>query len=431
MLDPKKPAQCLTNRHQQGGGMASKRFPLVLVGVSALALALFGWTLLHRKSAAKTPPPSVTAIAVGRVERRDVPVSINALAQAQGWQAVVVRAQVSGTLLRVPVREGSDVSKGDLIAEIDPAPFRAALMQAQGALRRDQAQLDIARLKLARYRQLAQQHTIAELDVDTQAALVNQMEGAVMLDQGAVAAAQVNLGYTRILAPISGRVGVRLVDAGNIVSANDTAGIVTINQIAPIAVTFTLPQGEFRRLADASDGFRKPLVTEAYGQESGELLDTGELVVVDNRVDPTTASVQLKARFANAQQHLWPGQLLNVRLTLQTMRNAVALPTIAVNQGPKGPFAYVVENDTAVVRPLVLDLQQDEITTVKSGVQPGDTVVIEGQGSLRGGARVSVRRTPTSAADAAGAAEDVDATAGADNTAGTDDKSGARRPPRT
>jgi membrane fusion protein, multidrug efflux system len=383
---------------------ASKRFPLVLVGVGAVAL--FGWALLHKKGAGpRTAPPSVTAVAVGRVERRDVPVSINALAQAQGWQAVVVRAQVSGTLLQVPVREGADVTKGDLIAEIDPIPFRSQLTQAQGALRRDQAQLDIARLKLTRYRQLAEAHTIAALDVDTQAALVEQMEGTVMVDQGAVSGAQANLNHTRIVAPISGRVGVRLVDAGNLITANDTAGIVTINQIAPIAVTFTLPQGEFQRLSQASEGFRKSLVTEAYGQESGDLLDTGELVVVDNRVDPSTATVQLKARFPNAQHRLWPGQLLNVRLTLQTMRDAVALPSIAVNQGPKGPFAYVIENDTAVVRPLVIELRQDEITTVKSGVQAGETVVIEGQGSLRGGARVSVRRPPTPAADAASGPE--------------------------
>jgi multidrug efflux system membrane fusion protein len=373
---------------------------LVLVGVGSVALALFGWALFHKKAAPRTATPSVTAVAVGKVERRNVPVAINALAQAQGWQAVVVRAQVNGTLVQVPVREGSDVAKGDLIAEIDPAPFRAVLMQARGALRRDQAQLDLARLKLTRYRQLAEQHTIPALDVDTQAALVDQLEGAVMLDQGAVAAAQVNLNYTRIVAPITGRVGVRLVDAGNIVSASDTAGIVTINQISPIAVTFTLPQGEFQRLSQASDGFRNPLVTEAYGQESGELLDTGELVVVDNRVDPSTATVQLKARFANAKHHLWPGQLLNVRLTLQTLRDALALPTIAVNQGPKGPFAYVIQNGTAVVRPLVVDLRQDTITTVRSGVEPGETVVVEGQGSLRPGAKVSVRRTPISAADA-------------------------------
>jgi len=298
------------------------------------------------------------------------------------------------------------------------------LMQAQGALHRDQAQLDLARLKLARYRQLAEQHTIATLDVDTQAALVNELEGTVTVDQGAVGAAQVNLTRTRIVAPISGRVGVRLVDAGNLVSTTDTAGIVTINQISPIAVTFTVPQGAFQRLSQASDGFRKPLVTEAYGQESGDLLDTGELVVVDNRVDPNTATVQVKARFANAQQHLWPGQLLNVRLTLQTLQNALALPTIAVNQGPNGPFAYVVENDTAVVRPLVIEVRQDEITTVKSGVEAGDIVVVEGQGSLRSGAKISVRRTPVSMTDATGPADTTRA-ADASKASGADAASAA------
>jgi multidrug efflux system membrane fusion protein len=218
-----------------------------------------------------------------------------------------------------------------------------------------------------------------------------------MLDQGALAAAQVNLNYTRILAPVAGRVGVRLVDAGNVVSTTDTAGIVTINQITPIAVTFTVPQGEFLRLTQVSDGFRKPLVTEAFAQESGQLLDTGELVVVDNRVDPATATVQLKARFTNAQRHLWPGQLLNVKLTLQTVHNVLALPNVAVNQGPQGSFAYVIEGDKAVLRPLEVELGQDEITVVRSGVEPGDVVVVEGQGSLRPGAKVQVRPTPASA----------------------------------
>jgi multidrug efflux system membrane fusion protein len=377
---------------------ASKRLPMGLAVVGAVALALFGWVLFRDSRSSAPLPPPATAIAVAKVERRDVPVSITALAQAQGWQTVVVRAQVNGTLLQVPVREGSDVAKGELIAEIDPAPFRAALMQAQGALGRDQAQLELAKLKLTRYRELGELDSIAGLDVESQAAMVTQLEGAVMVDRGELAAAQVNLAYTRILAPVPGRVGVRLVDAGNVVSTTDTAGIVTINQISPIAVNFTVPQGEFQRLAQVSDGFRKTLLTQAYSQESGQLLDTGELVVVDNRVDPATATVQLKARFNNAEQRLWPGQLLNVRLTLQTVRNVVALPTVAVNQGPKGPYAYVVENDTAVVRPLDVDLRQDEITVVKSGVVPGDTVVIEGQGSLRPGSKVAVRHPAESVA---------------------------------
>jgi len=163
-------------------------------------------------------------------------------------------------------------------------------------------------------------------------------------------------------------------------------------------VTFTVPQGEFQRLSQVSDGFRKTLVTQAYSQETGELLDTGDLVVVDNRVDPSTATVQLKARFPNAGRLLWPGQLLNVRLTLQTIRNVLALPTVAVNQGPKGPYAYVVKEGTAVLAPLDVDIRQDEITVVKSGVEAGDTVVIEGQGSLRPGAKVAVRRPAESVA---------------------------------
>jgi multidrug efflux system membrane fusion protein len=318
-------------------------------------------------------------------------VTIAALGQAQGWQAVLVRPQVNGRLLQVPVREGADVEKGDLLAEIEPAPYRAALTQAEGALRRDQAQLELARLKLERFRQLAGSQGIATLDVDTQAALVRQYEGAVMIDEGAVEAAQVNLGHTRVLAPVAGRVGIRLVDAGNLVSNTDTNGIVTINQVSPIAVTFTLPQGAFGRLAQASDGFRKPLVTDAYGQESGELLDTGELVVVDNRVDSSTATVQLKARFQNANHRLWPGQLLNVKLTLQKLPDVLTLPSIAVNQGPEGPFAYVIEDDKAVMRPLQIELAQDDVTVVKSGVTAGERVVVEGQASLRPGARVSVR----------------------------------------
>jgi len=240
--------------------------------------------------------------------------------------------------------------------------------------------------------------------VDTQAALVDQLKGTVMLDQGALAAAQANLAYTRIVAPVAGRVGMRIVDAGNVVSANDTGGIVTINQISPIAVSFTLPQGEFQRLAQSSDGMRKALVAQAFSQETGELLDSGELVVVDNRIDPSTASVQLKARLPNRNHRLWPGQLLNVKLTLQTLHGALTLPSIAVNQGPKGPFTYVVENGQARLRPLQIEVQQDELTVVRSGVKPGDNVVVEGQASLRPDARVSVRKTPDAGAGAAASA---------------------------
>lgn len=373
----------------------SGQFRWGLVGVGVLAAGLVSWGLL-RKEPERALPPRPTPVAVEKVALRDVPVSINALGAAQAWQSVVVRPQISGRLVRVAVQEGTDVPAGGLIAEIDPAPFRAQLAQAEGALRRDQASLDLARLNLNRYRQLLTQDYVARQQVDTLEAEVKRFEGAVQTNQGAVAAARVNLGYTRIVAPVAGRVGVHRVDAGNIVSSNDQEGIVVINQINPIAVTFTVPQGEFQRLWEVSDAFRKPLMTEALSQETGALLGVGALSIADNGVDPSTGTVQLKARFPNEGRRLIPGQMLNVRLTLNTLKNAIAIPSAAVNQGPEGPYAYVVEpsGDKVAMRTLDVLLTQGPVTVVRSGVQPGDTVVTEGQLSLKPGAAVRVRGAP-------------------------------------
>ncbi len=371
---------------------ALKRLNPGLIGVGAVALVLFAWAIFHKKPAPKRPPPPITAVSVAKVAQRDVPVSINGLGLAQGWQTVIVRAQANGRLLSVNVREGGEVRQGQVIAQIDPAPYQAALMVAQGALRRDQAQLDLAKLNLDRFQKLAAQDSIATQQVDTQAALVKQFEGTVQLDRGQVAAAQVNVNFTTIRAPVSGRVGVRLVDAGNLVSTADTGGIVTINQVSPIAVTFALPQGEFQRLNRATDGFRRPLRAEAYSQETGELLDSGQVEVVDNRIDPQTATVQLKARFNNQVQKLWPGQALNVKLILSTLQGVVALPSAAVNNGPRGVFTYVVTADKkAQLRPVQIDTVQGPVTVIKSGVKPGETVVVDGQLGLRPDAKVSIR----------------------------------------
>lgn len=371
---------------------ASKRLHPGLIAVGALAIALFAWAIFHKKPAAKRPPPPITAVRVATVAQRDVPVTLNALGVAQGWQTVTVRAQANGRLLAVNVREGGEVRQGQVIALIDPAPYQAALMVAQGALRRDQAQLDLAKLNLDRFQKLAAQDSIATQQVDTQAALVKQFEGTVQLDRGQVAAAQVNVNFTTIRAPVSGRVGVRLVDAGNLVSTADTGGIVTINQISPIAVMFNVPQGEFQRLARATEGFRRPLRAEAYGQESGELLDSGQVEVIDNRIDPQTSTVQLKARFNNQIRKLWPGQALNVKLILSNLPGVIALPSSAVNNGPRGYFAYVVTKEKkAELRPLKIETVQGPVTVVKSGVRPGETVVVDGQLGLRPDAKVSIR----------------------------------------
>jgi multidrug efflux system membrane fusion protein len=307
------------------------------------------------------------------------------------------------------------VKAGQLLAQIDPALYQAALDQAKGQLVKDQAALADARLDLTRYQTLLSQNSIAKQQVDTQAALVKQDEGVVQVDQAQVTTAKVNLDRTRITAPISGRAGVRLIDPGNLIGSNSSAtsaattgtvtgssasgvtGIVVINQIEPIAVTFTVPQGDFQRLSDLSDGFRRPLAAEALSQETGASLGTGELSIADNKVDSTTGSVALKARFPNADHHLWPGQFVNVRLTLQTLRGAVAIPAVAVNQGPKGPFAYVVAaNGKAEVRPLVLGAAEGDLTVIASGLKAGEVVVTDGQMTLKPGATVKPREAAPS-----------------------------------
>lgn len=371
---------------------ARRRFKggFALAGLALVGLVVWFITARAKPPAKPARAPSVS-VATATVARKDIPVSINALGAAQAWQAVTIRAQVNGRLLSVPVREGGDVRKGDLLAEIDPAPYRAALLQAEGALARDRAALAQAKLDLKRYRTLVAQDSIARQTADTQAALVKQDEGTVMVDEGAVAAARVNLNYCRIFSPLEGRVGVRLVDAGNLVSTNDTSGIVTVNQVTPIAVTFTIPQGEFQRLANVSGGFRRALVTEALSQDTGQLLGRGDLNIADNHVDATTGTVAMKARFPNADKRLWPGQFVNVRLTLQTLAGVTTVPVGAVNQGPKGPFAYVVGFDhKATVRPLTITTTQDQIAVVSAGLKPGEVVVIDGQMTLKPGMAVTL-----------------------------------------
>lgn len=360
------------------------------MALGGLAVVLAAWAILGRKPPkARTTPP--VPVSVARATLQDVPVSITALGAAQSWRGVTVRTQVNGKLLDVFFREGSDVRAGQVLAQIDPAPYRAALLQAQGALKRDQALLQAAKVDLARYRKLKAEDSIAAQQVDTQAALVKQDEGLVMIDQGQVATARINLGWCRIVSPVAGRVGVRLVDPGNLVSTSDTTGLVIVNQISPIAVTFTVPQGDFQHLYDASAGFTKPLVTQALSQDTGALLDTGDLSIADNHVDPSTGTVTLKARFGNRAKHLWPGQFVNVRLTLQTLSRVVVIPAAAVNQSPKGPFAYVVGADgKAAVRPLTVAATQDASAVIQRGLSPGETVVTDGQMSLAPGMAVSV-----------------------------------------
>ncbi|HEX4181687.1 MAG TPA: efflux RND transporter periplasmic adaptor subunit [Caulobacteraceae bacterium] len=368
-----------------------RRWGFAALGLVLVGLATWAFVAAHPKpKPAKSPQVAVTT---AQVTIQDMPVSVSALGAALAWKGVLIRTQVNGILKTVAFTEGTDVQAGQLLAEIDSAPYLAALTQAQGALRRDQALLEEARVDLKRFQLLVSQDSIARQTLDTQTALVKQDEGTVKLDEGAVAAAQVNVNWCRITSPVTGRVGVRLVDPGNLVSTTDTTGIVSVNEIVPIAVTFTIPQGDFQRLSDASDAFSRPLATRALSQETGADLGSGELSIADNHVDASTGTVQMKARFPNTARKLWPGQFVNVRLTLKTLPKAVTIPAAAVNQGPQGAFAYVVGADgKAQVRPIVVLLTQDATAVIKSGLEPGETVVTDGQMTLKPGMAVKVRQ---------------------------------------
>jgi multidrug efflux system membrane fusion protein len=395
-----------------GWRRAAQRNPGWFWAGGLLLLAALVWYFFP--SSSKQEPPKTVSVTVAKVAIADVPVSITALGAAQAWTSVTILAQVSGKLLSVNFAEGSDVRAGQVLAQIDPAPYRAVLLQAEGALKRDQALLANARIDLARYQALVAAKAVSQQVYATQAALVKQDEGTVLIDQGQVDAANVNLGWTRITSPITGRVGVRLVDAGNLVSAsgsigstpstasatsnapasgsNSGSGIVIVNQIEPIAVTFTVPQGQFQRLVDLSDSFRKPLATKALSQETGELLDSGELSIADNRVDPATGTVQLKARFPNAARKLWPGQFVNVELQMQVLSHATTVPVTAVNEGPNGAFLYVVGADKKVtMRPVVVAWTQGETSVLQNGgARAGETVVTDGQMTLKPGSLVRI-----------------------------------------
>lgn len=379
--------------------------------MGALALALIAWMLFHKGPAKDAGPPAVP-VTVATAKRQDIALTLSELGAAQAWTSVNVLAQVSGRLLTVNFTEGTDVKQGDVLAQIDPAPYQAALEQAQGTLNRDRAALADAKLDLARYKRLEAENAIATQLADTQAALVRQDEGVVESDEGTVKTATVNLGWTKVVAPVTGRTGVRLVDPGNLVSASGSvgtapataaatnassatpssgSGIVVVNQIQPIAVTFTVPEGDFQNLAQVSNGFHIPLLARAYSQETGALLDTGQLTIADNRIDPSTGTIELKARFPNAKNVLWPGQFVNVQLTLQTLHHVTTIPTTAVNRGPDGAFAYVVGKDKHVaMRPLTIAQTQDTTAIVSKGVAPGETVVTDGQMILKAGSLVKL-----------------------------------------
>ncbi|TWG86302.1 multidrug efflux system membrane fusion protein [Cupriavidus gilardii J11] len=327
-------------------------------------------------------------VVVSQVLQRDMDVVLNGLGNVTPVSNVTVRAQVSGPLLRVLFQEGQMVKAGEVLAEIDPRPFQAALDQALGQLARDQALLQNARLDLQRYRTLLAQDSIAKQQVDTQEALVRQYEGVVKTDQAAVDTARLQLGYTRIKAPASGRIGLRQVDPGNIVSTSDTNGIALITQIRPIAVLFSIPEDNLPSvLRQLNAG--QTLAVQAWDRQARNKLADGALLTTDNQIDTTTGTVRLKAVFRNDDGMLFPNQFVNVRMRVDTLRNATVVPVAAIQRGQQGVFVYVVDDQNRVkVQTLELGPGDGEHTSVLRGLRPGQRVVVDGADRLREGMTV-------------------------------------------
>lgn len=318
----------------------------------------------------------------------DVPVYLDAVGTTRALNTVTVRSQVDGKLLSVDFKEGQDVKRGDLLAQIDPTTFQAALDQAVAKKAMDEALLSNAKNDLSRYEQLAATNAINKQQADTQRALVAQYTAQVKSDQAAIESAQATLGYATIRAPIDGRTGLRQVDEGNIVRSSDSSGIVVITQLQPISVQFNLPQ---QYLGEVNAAFAKsPLAVEAQRSDTDAVLDRGKLTVVDNQVDPATGTVKLKAEFPNASLQLWPGQFANIRLLINTLQHVVTIPTGAVQRGPNGTFVYVIKDSAASMRPITVERQDETQTVVKSGVTPPEQVVTTGFARLTDGAKVTV-----------------------------------------
>jgi multidrug efflux system membrane fusion protein len=315
---------------------------------------------------------------------------LRSLGTVTAYNTVTVRSRVSGELVKVAFQEGQRVQAGDLLAQIDPRAFDVALAQARGVQQQNLAQLENARRDLKRYKALYAQDSIARQQLETQAALVHQYEGTVKSDQATVDNAKLQLTYARITAPISGRLGLRLVDEGNLVSTSDTNGLVVITQTQPIAVVFTLPETQLPQvLASVRTGHT--LTVEAYDRADLRPIAMGTLETVDNQIDVTTGTVKLKARFDNADEALFPNQFVNTRLHVQTLKNAAVIPAAAVQRGSIGAFVFLLQADsTVIVQPVELGPADADMMVVKQGLKPGDQVVIEGTDRLRTGTKVEV-----------------------------------------
>ena len=387
----------------------SRRSKIVGTVIALAVMAALGggaWYLTHSSASAqggagaggpagpggpggRRGPPSTT-VGVATAVKSDLPVVLDALGTVTAASTVTVRPQVSGILKELKFKEGGMVKAGQVVAQIDPAQFEMALMQATGQRQRDEAQLENARLTLKRYQTLLGQDSIARQDVDTQAALVKQLEGTVMTDRAAEGTARLNLGYTRVVSPISGRAGLKVVDIGNLVSTSDTGGVVVVTQLSPIDVEFAVPQDKVQtvqeRLASGT-----PLAALALDRTRTHTLDKGSLTALDNQVDVQTGTVRAKARYTNDKMALFPSQFVNVRLELGNITGAVLVPVTALRHSNNGDFVYVLKADkTVTVRMVTRGQATTDMVEIRAGLEAGEQVITEGADRLKEGAKVTL-----------------------------------------
>ena len=389
--------------------------------LAAIAAAVLGfglWSVVRPAQAAddakgKRSPEAPVGVVTVLAKAQDVPVFRSGIGTVSPNFSVTVKARVDGQLDRVGFTEGQDVKKGQMLAQLDPRTLQAQLLQAQATRAKDQATLANARVDLQRYTTLIAQDAATQQQLDTQKALVGQLEATVKSDDAAVNFAQVQLGFTTITAPISGRVGARLVDPGNIVHAADTTGVVVINQIDPISVVFTLPDDAVQDTIHALDG-KKPLQVQAFPRDGSKMLGAGTLTLLNNQIDTTTGTVQLKASFPNPQHNLWPGQFVNIRLILGERAKAVTLPEAAVQRSQAGVYVYVEDEESKTVRsqPISLIQIQDGIAVIGGGITAGQRVVVDGQYKLKPGSKVAEVARGASGAASGGKAANPAASGG-------------------